>query len=224
MIEKSEKDKEDNSLELQLIRSPLLGIEIEILKLLNEFGYCEIKQIMNRFGLQKTSAYSHMQTLVKRGLMLNARVLKWQPRAYYLTQKGIGLLKLDLPLVRKIPLSVYEHQLAVIDVYIRLRKIYPETAWVSERRLLREKFQSDIRDDEHLPDGALVFLNDKQCAIEVEKSQKSKRRLEGIMLSYGLQTTYQEVWYFCSKEVLSSVSDFAVDMPYIKVHKLSEYL
>jgi len=194
-------------------------VEIEILRFVHEFGFCEIEQIIKRFELRKSSAYAYMKRLVLKGLVTNARIIKYQPRAYYLTAKCIGLLELDLPVIRGIPLNIYEHQLTVVKVYIQLRKLYTGAVWISERRLFRERKNQD----DHIPDGVLVFP-DKPCAIEVEKTPKTKSRLEGIMLGYGLQNAYKEVWYVCSASTLPAVSRFAVSMSYIKVFKLADFI
>ncbi len=197
---------------------------IEILRLLNEFGFCDIRHIAKRFDVKKTIAYKNMRILIKYGLVMNARIIKYQPRAYYLTSKGADLLKLDLPLIRRIPLNIYEHQLAVIDVFLKLKEMHPEAVWISERRLIRDKYSSDSKTNDHLPDGALVFPQGYQCAIEVERSLKARNRLEEILLGYGLQQTYREVWYFCSKGILPALNEFASSMHYIKIYNLSEFL
>jgi len=197
---------------------------IEILRLLNEFGFCDIRHIVKRFDVKKTVAYESMRTLIQYGLVTNARVIKYHPRAYFLTPKGIDLLKLDLPFIRRIPLNIFEHQLAVIDVYLTLRKIHPEAIWVSERRLVRDKYSSDLKMNDHLPDGALIFPQGYQCDIEVERSLKARNRLEEILIGYGLQQIYREVWYFCSKGIMPALNEFASNMPYIKIYNLSEYM
>lgn len=197
---------------------------IEILRMLNEFGFCDISHIGKRFDVKKTIAYENMQILINYRLVMHTRLLKYQPRVYYLTSKGIDLLKLDLPLIRRIPLNIYAHQLTVIDVYLKLRKIYPNAIWVSERRLIREKYSSNSKMNDHLPDGALVFPEGYQCAIEVERSLKTRDRLSAILNEYGLQTTYREVWYFCTTGIITTLSELAIDAPYIKIYNLSEFL
>ena len=47
----------------------------------------------------------------------------------------------------------------------------------------------------HLPDG-IMTLDNKQIAIEVELSRKSKLRLEAILKAYAAQFSIQTVWYF----------------------------
>lgn len=204
--------------------SRLSLLEMEILRFIHEFGFCEIQQIIKRFNIRKSWSYKQMQWLISRGLVINARVIRNQPRAYFLTSEAIKCLNLDLPPIKNIPLYVYEHQLAVMDVYIKLLITHCDAVWVTERRLLREREMFDLGRDAHMPDGVLIFPDGRKCAIEVEKSQKTKDRLKDIMEGYGLQCVFQEVWYFCASQVLSSVSKIAVDLPFIKIYKLSEFI
>lgn len=198
--------------------------KIEMLRFIHEFGFCEVNQIVNRFNIKQSCAYFHMKELTRYGLITNARIIKYQPRAYFLTPKGVGLLKLDLPVINHIPLNVYEHQLRVIDVHIKMRMIYPDAVWITERRLHRDKDKSDFGKPDHMPDAALIFSDDKRCAIEVEISQKTKDRLSEIINGYGLQKYYREVWYFCSQNVLPLINKVAGDVPYLKIFKLSEVI
>jgi len=200
----------------------LKEIEIKIIRFIHEFGFCEINQIIRRFELKESTTYRYMKKLVRLGLVANTRIIQYQPRAYYVTSYGATFLSLDLPVIRRIPLNVYEHQLLVISIFIKLRKLNPDATWITERRISRDI--NDSNNKKHLPDGALVFPDSKQYAIEVEKTPKTKKRLEKILLQYGLQITYKEAWYFCSKSLVPSVSKIAKDLPYIKVFRLEEYL
>lgn len=213
-------DKEEEQIRLGKRVLRLSVIELEILRFLNEFGFCEIRQIVKQFDMKKSSAYRYAKKLIQHGLIVNARIIKYQPCAYFVTAKGINLLKFDLPLIKNIPLHIYEHQLDVIDVSITLRKKYPDAIWMSERRLTREKHNNH----EHLPDGAVVLPDCKPFAIEIERTLKTKTRLESIILNYGLQNTYKEVWYFCSTSVMPAVTKFAANMPYIKVFRLGDFI
>lgn len=197
--------------------------EIEILRFVNEFGFCEINQIMKRFDIKKSAAYLSMQLLIRLGLMVQARIIQSRRGAYIVTHKGIALLELDLPRVKKISLVTYVHHLAVIDVHLKLKEFYPNAAWISERRLVREKNESGCRKNVHLPDGVLVFPDGNKYAIEVERTPKTKSRLEELLLGYGLQDIYKEVWYFCSPHIFYATRGISKSMPYVKTYNLAEY-
>lgn len=198
--------------------------EIEILRFVNEFGFCEIQQIMKRFAMKKSPAYLKMQMLIRLGLVIQARVIQGRRGSYCVTHKGISLLQLDLPLVKKISLGIYDHHLLVIDVHLKFRELHPDTVWVTERRLIRNQYENGFRKNEHLPDGVLIFPDSNQYAIEIERSLKTKARLEEILLGYGLQRTFKEVWYFCSQEVFSLLNKVTNNMPYVKTYNLKEFL
>jgi predicted transcriptional regulator len=199
-------------------------IEIEILRFVNEFGFCEINQIMKRFGMKKSAAYLSMQLLIRLGLVIQAHIIQGRRGAYIVTHKGITLLELDLPQVRKVSLVTYEHHLIVIDVHLKLKALHPDAVFISERRLTRNKYTMGCGKNEHVPDGVLAFPDGDQSAIEVEKSLKTRDRLEKILFGYGLQDTFKEVWYFCSQDVLHTVKEIANTMPYVKTYSLREFL
>ena len=200
----------------------LSQLEVEILRFINEFGFCEIRHIMKRFDLGKSSTYQYMQMLIRLGLVLNLRMGFNQSGIYYLANKSIRLLNLDLPVLERIPLSTYAHQLAVINVHLKCRDKYPDTVWMSERRLIQDKYIDNNQD--HLPDGAIVFPDGSQCAIEVERNLKSRKRIEAILLEYGLQRTFKEVWYFGSQRITSVIKEMANTMSFIKTFDLEEFL
>jgi hypothetical protein len=91
----------------------------------------------------------------------------WQPR--------IGLLA---------------HVAAVNDVRLHVQARSPESEWVPERLLARER-----QAGEHLPDG-LVITEGRRVAIEVELTIKSQRRVTAILDE--LTGRYDTVLYFCA--------------------------
>ncbi len=91
----------------------------------------------------------------------------WQPR--------IGLLA---------------HVAAVNDVRLHIQGRSPESEWVPERLLARER-----KSGEHLPDG-VVITEGRRVAIEVELTIKSQRRVTAILDE--LTHRYDAVLYFCA--------------------------
>jgi hypothetical protein len=82
------------------------------------------------------------------------------------------------------------HVAAVNDVRLHAQARSPESEWISERILARER-----RMGEHLPD-ALVLVDGQRVAIEVELTVKSQRRLTGILDE--LAGRFDTVLYFCA--------------------------
>ncbi len=92
---------------------------------------------------------------------------------------------------------------------------------MSERRIKREKATYGVgRKVTHLADAVLILPDDKQIAIEVELTMKTKERLEEIILGCVLHERIKEVWYYCSPETIERVRRTAGNWNHIKIHAL----
>lgn len=198
--------------------------ESDILQFIHEFGFCDISHLIKRFSLGRSTAYQQMKILMRLGLVLHFRVALNRPGVYYLTSKSTRLLDLDLPVLRNIPWHVYDHQLTVVTLHLKCRERYSDAIWLSERRLIQDKYHKETSNQDHLPDGALVFPDSTQYAIEVERSLKSRKRIEGILLDYGLQRRFKEVWYFGSHGITSIINEMANSMSFIKTFDLERFI
>jgi hypothetical protein len=178
-----------------------------IIKFVNEFGFCELPQIQKQFGLSKHRAYKVMQRLIEREYILHERIFFHRHGIYRATRLGAQLT--SVPMLDKVPVGIYQHQLAVIETYIKFMQEYPDATWMTERVLRRAGFMPGRRRDKHYAD-ALVYMPDgKQIAIEVELTMKSKRRLEDIFRGYMGQIQINEVWYFCAPEIFKKMNILA---------------
>ena len=196
--------------------------DIEILQFVNEFGFCEMPHLDARFGLCKPRNYQVVGRLVKAGLLRHERVFYGRHGIYRLTPRGAKLT--DLPALAKIPMGNYSHCISLIEVYLKLRELYPEADWVSERHLMHDKHFDGVGKRGHVPDGILVFADGKQVAIEVELTLKGRQRLESILKSYGAAFGFSAVWYYAPKKIAGSIGLLAAKMAFIKIHTLEELL
>ncbi|OGT30684.1 MAG: hypothetical protein A3E87_06910 [Gammaproteobacteria bacterium RIFCSPHIGHO2_12_FULL_35_23] len=194
----------------------------QILSFINEFGFCELKHLNKKFNFNSPRNNQILKRLIKAGLINYEKIFHQRPAIYYLTRKGAQLT--ELPPMKKIPLAKYNHDLFLIDTYLKLKHLYPQTAWISERQLVRDKHLAGVGQRGHLPDGILVFPDGKQIAIEVELTIKSKARLEKILKTYISLFHYQEVWYYCTDIVANLLYNLAIKMPFIKVNLLQSLL
>ena len=192
--------------------------DIAIMEFIHEFWFCEITQIEQKFGLKKPRSYQIMQRLVREKLVIHERVFHGRNGIFYLSR--LGASHFDLPAMTNVPIAIYDHQLAIIDMYFKLMHLYPEAQWVSERKLIRDRFAKGIGSIGHVADGLLVFPDDRQIAIEVELTMKGKLRLEKIFKAYAGQFQIKEIWYFCSPEIISKMKKAAEGRSYIKIHGL----
>lgn len=82
------------------------------------------------------------------------------------------------------------HVAAVNDVRLHVQARSPESEWIPERILARERHAG-----EHLPD-AVVLLDGQRVAIEVELTVKSQRRVTAILDQ--LTGRFDATLYFCA--------------------------
>jgi len=116
-------------------------------------------------------------------------------------------------------LGLLSHVAAVNDVRLHIQARSPDSEWVCERVLARERESQR----EHLPD-AIVLTGEQRVAIEVELTVKSRRRLTTILDE--LTGRYDAVLYFCkpaSRRVLSELSESG-RWPTLGVRELPEPL
>ena len=196
--------------------------DMEIIRFINEFGFCEMPQIERQFGIKKPLSYRLVRRLIRAGLIIHQRIFHSTYGIYYVTAQGAKCT--DLPPLGTISLGRYEHQQAVTNVFIQLQRKYPDTNWISERRLKHEKYFQGVGKKGHLSDGMLVFSDGKQIAIEIELSLKGKERINRILKSYGTTFSINEVWYFCPKGMIAALSALAAKLSFVKIYNLEEVL
>lgn len=195
---------------------------LEVLCFINTFGFCEILQIEKRFSLSKWASYKMMKKLTRGGLVEHTRIFHGKHGVYWLSKKGASYT--DLPALDNLTVGNYEHQLTIIEIFLKLKDRYPDTNWISERYLINDKFNTGLGQRGHIADGMLLFPDGKQIAIEIELTLKGKRRLERIFTAYSAQFSIKEVWYFCAKPIVATITARAAKLEYIKIHALEEWL
>ena len=141
---------------------------------------------------------------------------------YYLNSRGAGYT--DLPPVERISNGIFNHQKNLVDVILKLREMYPDAIWVSERHLIQQKFYYGVGRSGHVSDGVLIFPDGSKVSIEVELSLKSKQRLRGIFNSYAGTLAYKEVWYYCADTAIRGITALAGKRSFIKIYSLREFL
>lgn len=196
--------------------------DIEIMKFINDCGFCITPHLARRFGIKNYRVYKLMKRLVEDGLVRQVQIFCGEPNIYYLTNRGGSFS--DLPIISGINLGIYEHQVTLINVVIRLRELYPLSTLVSERQLKQENFFEGIGVRGHVSDGVLIHAEDNQIAIEVELTMKSKGRLEKILRSYMAQSKLKEVWYFCAPNVIDPLTKVVAKKSFIKILSVEEFL
>lgn len=198
--------------------------ELEMVKFIHEFGFCEIRHIMKRFSKRRTTSYEQMKILIRLGMINYRLVLPNHPGVYSLTSKAVRFLDTDLPTMTFIPTNYYFHYMEVLNIYLKIHERLPESVWITERRLIRQKYENLRGNKEHLPDGVLVLPNERRIAIEVELTLKTRKRLLDILTDYVVDKDIHEVWYFCSPTLIHVIREMAATFTKIKTYLIDEEL
>jgi hypothetical protein len=119
-------------------------------------------------------------------------LLHGAPPFVWLTMSGQQIAGSEFKPWRPQAIARLPHLAAVTDVRLHVAERRPEAMWVSERVLARERALRNER-RAHLPD-AEVLIGEQRVAVEVELTQKERRRSEAIVAE--LCARYDAVWYF----------------------------
>jgi hypothetical protein len=101
-------------------------------------------------------------------------------------------------------LGLLAHVAAVTEVRLHIQARSPESEWVCERILARERQTPQ----EHLAD-AVVVLDGRRIAVEVELTVKSKRRTN--MIIEELTRRYDAALYYCAPGPHRLISELSAD-------------
>jgi hypothetical protein len=144
------------------------------------------------------------------------RVLVGEPAWVIPTVKGLRACGLSFGAWRP-TLGLLAHVAAVTDVRLHIQTSSPESEWVCERVLARERQTPQ----EHLAD-AVVLLDGRRIAVEVELTVKSKRRTHAIVDE--LIRRHDAVLYYCAPGPHRLISELSGDgaWPSLGVRKLPE--
>lgn len=133
------------------------------------------------------------------GLVETRRLLVGEPAWVIPTSVGLRSVNQGFGVWRP-RLGLLAHVAAVNDVRLHVQGRAPESEWVPERVLARER-----EPQEHLPDG-VVISEGQRVAIEVELTVKSQRRVRPILDE--LSSRHDTVLYFCAPGPHRQLSSF----------------
>jgi hypothetical protein len=123
------------------------------------------------------------------GLVTTRRLLVGEPAWVIPTSAGLRAAGQGFA-VWQPRIGLLAHVAAVNDVRLHVQARSPESEWVPERLLARDRHAG-----EHLPDG-IVITEGRCIAIEVELTIKSQRRVTAILDE--LTRRFDTVLYFCA--------------------------
>ena len=164
--------------------------DIELLRVAGEQYALTLPQLARLMGRSVHAGRWLRDRWEHAGWARGAAIVVGQPVLVWPTQSGMRLAGLDFRAWRPNPGAV-AHIVAVTEARMHIAAKRPDAEWISERDLLRERPSNDL----HTPD-AIAVVDEREAAVEVELTQKSRRRLEPIVRD--LASRFDAVWYFAA--------------------------
>jgi hypothetical protein len=190
------------------------GDDLLVFELVERFGFVTASQIEDYTGI--TPLPSRLSKLVKEDYLSCHKIFHQKPAVYSVTNKS-NLL--DLPLVKKIDVSDYTHDLLVIDVFLKIRHKF--SSYVTEKEL---RMQRGIGYKGRIPDLIGCNSDGKIISVEVDRTPKSLKRLKEIVATYNNDKSYDEVWFICGGKFIYNNLDKVSYGDKIKLFNLSDVL
>jgi hypothetical protein len=163
--------------------------DLDLLAWLGEQYGARVDQLEMLLGCGPRTVQRVVGRLRDAGLVTTRRLLVGEPA--WVIPTGAGLRAADLGYGMWQPrIGLLAHVAAVNDVRLHVQARAPQSEWVPERLLARERAAG-----QHLPDG-VVLTDGQRVAIEVELTIKSQRRVTAILDE--LTGRYDTVLYFCA--------------------------
>ena len=143
--------------------------------------------------------------LIKRwrraGWVESRTLLAGEPPWVWLSKGGLEALGLEYPAYEPaVGRLNHIYYVNMVRLYIE-RRLGDEVRWISERQINTERKEQGKR---HLVDGEAIY-QDTVIGVEVEQTQKSRRRLASIVRE--LREDYEAVWYFVAGTAMEAVQD-----------------
>jgi hypothetical protein len=175
--------------ERQGSRETLRRRDLEVLAWLGEQYAARVDQLEILLGCGPRTVQRVLARLHANGLIQSRRLLVGEPAWVLPTRAGLRACGSSFG-VWQPRIGLLSHVAAVNDVRLHIQGRSPESEWVPERVLARDR-----QAGEHLPD-AVVQIDARRVAIEVELTVKSQRRISAILEE--LTRRFDATVYFCS--------------------------
>lgn len=176
--------------------------DLRLLRFIGEQYAVTLPQLATLMGRSHHAARWLRERWQRAGWVDGRAILVGRPVFVWLTRRGTRAAGIEHPLWRPTP-GALAHVVAVTEVRLDVEARRPNASWVSERELRR----ADPRPRVHRPDG-LVAIGEREVAIEVELTQKERRRAARIMRE--LVASYGSVTYFAApapRRLLSGLAE-----------------
>lgn len=150
--------------------------------------------------LSESTARRVVERWKQEQLVASRKFFYAEPEWIWLTAHG--LRQMDLPYKPKDPsVGQLRHLHLVNRIRLHAEAKYPELQyWRSERRM---RYEHSKDSKFHVPDGEVIRTDNQTIAVEIERTLKSRRRIDDIVEK--LHRQYAVVWYFVTPETRAAV-------------------
>ena len=164
--------------------------DLRLLRIVGEQYALSVPQLARLMGRSGHAGRWLRERWQRAGWVDGRALLVGRPPFVWLTRRGLSAAGLGYPVWRPTP-GALAHVEAVTDVRLDVQRRHPEAKWVSERDLARTRTGRTA----HRADG-LVVIDGGAVAVEVELTQKERRRAARIMGK--LVAAHRSVTYFAA--------------------------
>jgi len=185
--------------------------DAEIVGWIGRLGAAGAEHVMARFGMGRSWAYARLASLVLGGLLEQKTLLYRQPGLYIATAEGLRWRGLERLGVYRVSPGGFEHARQLASAAVAVNQGFPDWELLSEREIRvrendsRELLASAIvgelpggRPALHRPDLALISLQGRVLALEIELSVKAPSRLAAICRGYARARHLSHVFYLAT--------------------------
>ncbi len=161
-----------------------------------QFGFASVEQLHCYLGGSVNSLKTRLSHLVNDGYLVNHRIFFGKPSVYTITNKAN---RTSLSLVKEISVRDYEHDMLVIDVFLKLQDRF---ASHTTEKMIRAERGVGVGKSGRIPDLIGHTTDGRAVAIEVDRTDKSLDRLRNIVVTYAGEAKYDEVWFICATQLI----------------------
>ena len=213
--------------------------DIELLTWIGEqfaVRYDQVGEVLRRYAVEHRGKAIGEEAIKKavgrwvRGdFVIRKKIKATEPAWVYLSKKGIETVGLTFPF-REPSVSQLNHYFHINKVRLALEALYakdPTARWVSENSIISRwvaegdySYNSTATVKRHRPDGEFSYTEEgvfKTVAIEVELTQKSRKRLDKIIAE--LLREYEYFWYFVNEDTLRAIREILSDASFAHIEK-----
>jgi hypothetical protein len=160
------------------------------------------------------------------GLVERGWILHGDPVWIWLTQEGLRVVREQLGELRYYTpaAATINHLYWCNHARLYVEQQHNDAKWISERQARANRKSEQGVKQPHLPD-AIVTINGRKIAIEVELSTKTYSRLEKILQELA-DADYDAIWYFTlgrAKQVIeTAIENTGIDSHRFVIHDVEE--